>query len=231
MGFVADIVGGILGSNASKDAAKIQAKASEKATAAQLEMYETTRGDLAKYRTIGELASKDMMSMFVGSGTNVDDYTWDDFLNSDDYKNTYQFGLDSGLKALTRAASASGGLLGGSTVKALTQYGSNYANTMFSDAWSRFNTDRSNRFNRVFQLMGLGESAAAQTGAAGTVAANQISANTIAAGNAQAAGQIGAANAWSNTIGNMANSFSDWYSMNNDDNPDNDRPVTSLLFG
>lgn len=56
-GFVGDVAGAVIGGNAAKDAASTQAAAADRATDAQLEMYEQTREDLAPYRASGTAAN------------------------------------------------------------------------------------------------------------------------------------------------------------------------------
>jgi hypothetical protein len=117
---------------------------------------------------------------------------------------SYGFRFAEGQKALERSAASKGTLLTGGTLKALASYGQNMASTEFG-----------NIFNRNYQLAGLGLNAA-QTGAqagssygsqAGALGSN-YSANQgnliTGQGNANAAGQIGASNAWGETINNVA---------------------------
>lgn len=107
----------------------------------------------------------------------------------------YQFGLNQGQNALTNSAAARGGLYSGAAGKARDRYNQDYASTKYNDAYSRYNTDQSNQYNRLMGITGLGQSSANQTNALGAANATQTGSNLAAGANAAGAGQIGAANA------------------------------------
>jgi hypothetical protein len=124
---------------------------------------------------------------------------------------SYGFRFAEGQKALERSAAAKGTLLTGGTLKALAAYGQGLASTEFG-----------NIFNRNYQLAGLGLNAANSAAGAGTSYGNQVgntAANqaqtgvdlTTGAGNAQAAGSVASGNAWSNTLGGLANIAGQYY--------------------
>lgn len=118
----------------------------------------------------------------------------------------YAFRLTEGQKALDRSAAARGGLQSGSALKAAARFGQDYASNEYGNAYTRFNTDQSTKFNRLASLAGIGQTANAASAAAGqnyanqaggyamTNAANQGNA-ALAAGNARGAGYTGLANA------------------------------------
>lgn len=69
------------------------------------------------------------------------------------------------------------------------------------DQWYRGNTEENQRYGRLFQLAGLGDPVRAEGVNAGyTGAATDARADGA---NASAAGQVGAANAWSNALGSV----------------------------
>lgn len=139
----------------------------------------------------------------------------------------YQFRLQQGQKALQAQQSAGGGVLGGGAQKAAMQYGQGFASNEYQNAWNRVMQGRQQQYGMLSGLAGMGEQAAggltnaAMTGAGlGTNAAmgmNQYMGTTgllgtQAAGNmlmqgagAQAAGDIGAANAWNSMLGGIGN--------------------------
>lgn len=107
----------------------------------------------------------------------------------------YAFRLSEGQKALERSAAARGGLLSGGTGKALARFGQDYGSQEYTNAFNRYQTNRSNQLNPLQSLMGAGQTATnTLTGAAGTLGAAQA-ANLTNAGNARASGYIGQANA------------------------------------
>lgn len=95
----------------------------------------------------------------------------------------YQFRLDEGNKAINNAASARGNAVSGSALKALTNYGQNFASNEFNNAYQRANNMTQMGFgasNNIANFMG---------GNAAAVGGNQIN-----MGNATAANQIAGAN-------------------------------------
>lgn len=111
----------------------------------------------------------------------------------------YQFNLDEGRKQLEASAAARGGLYSGQALKALTQYGQNYADRTYGDY-----------MNRLAGISGIAQTVNAQNQQAGMNYANQAGANLINAGNARASGLLGQANAQSNMVNNLAG-IAGWY--------------------
>jgi hypothetical protein len=113
----------------------------------------------------------------------------------------YAFRLGEGLKALERSAAARGGLLSGSTGKALQRYGQDMASQEYGNAFNRFYTERQNLLNPLLSLSGRGQTASSelgqQAGQFGQAGANMLG----QIGNVQAAGTIGSANAINQAIG------------------------------
>ena len=111
------------------------------------------------------------------------------------FRNTpgYQFGLDTGRKQLESSAAARGGLYSGAALKALQQYGNDYADQQGYTPY----------MNRLASLAGMGQTVNNQNAQLGMNYANQAGANMMNAGNARASGIQGSADAWSNGIGNV----------------------------
>ncbi len=112
----------------------------------------------------------------------------------------YQARLDQGNKSINAAAAARGMGNSGRTMKELTKFGSDHAANEYGNA-----------YNRLASMAGIGQSATNQTGQYGSNYANQAGQNFSNIGNAQAAGQIGQANAVNSGIGNAVN----WGMQNN----------------
>lgn len=121
----------------------------------------------------------------------------------------YQFRMDQGLKGVQSSAAARGGLLNGGTLKALTQYGQDFASNEYGNAYNRFNNDQSTRFNRLSTIAGIGQTANNTIAGAGSNYANNVSQNQLAVGNANAANAIATGNA----INNGINNISSYYTM------------------
>lgn len=119
----------------------------------------------------------------------------------------YQFRLAEGQKGVENSAAARGGLLSGAALKAIQKYGQDYASNEFDRAWQRDNATKTNSFNRLQAIVGTGTGATQQVSdAAGQYATRTASVNGDL-GNAQAAGIMGQANAWSNGIGQTTNNL------------------------
>lgn len=115
----------------------------------------------------------------------------------------YQFRMNEGEKALLAGQSATGGTQNGATLKALQRYGQDYASGEYSSAYSRFNNDRTTRFNRLSSVAGIGQTAATTTGQMGSQAAGRIGENQLQAGNSRAASAINTGNAINSTVGSL----------------------------
>lgn len=113
----------------------------------------------------------------------------------------YDFRQGEGEKAMQRAAAA-GGLLGsGKYLKDAMRFNQGLATEEYGKAFDRFNVNKTNKFNRLAAVAGIGQTAANQTGAAAANFGSQIGSNMIGAGNAIAAGRVGGANAINAGIG------------------------------
>lgn len=106
----------------------------------------------------------------------------------------------------------------------LTDWTTNYNASLqqYQQAYNIFANNQNNASNKLNAWAGLGQTTAGQLGSAGLGYANlfgntqQQGAGTIGdlytqAGNANAAGQVGSANAWGSTLGNTANNLSSLY--------------------
>ena len=213
MSFVGKAIGSITGANkqakAAQQAANTQAAATREATQIQKDMYDQTRTDLMPYADAGRDSLAQLMGQMGPNGYFNQTYTGQDIYNDP----SYQFRLQQGQDAIQSGAAARGGLLSGATLKALQGYGQDMASQEYQNAYNRFNADQTNQYNRLSNLVGVGQNAAAQQGNAGAQTAQAVANNTMAGANAQAAGQIAAGNRTANNfgallgVGNMVSGF------------------------
>ena len=205
MSFVGKAIGSITGANqqakAAQNAAKTQANAAEKASQIQKDMFDQVRGDLNPYRTAGNDALTQLMGKMQPNGFFNQTYSGQDIYDDP----SYQFRVNQGNNAIQGSAAAQGGLLSGATLKALQNYGQESASQEYQNAYNRFNADQTNQYNRFYNLVGMGQNAAAQTGNAGTQTAQAIANNTMQGANSQAAGTIAAGNRTANTFNAVLN--------------------------
>lgn len=219
------VVGAAVSSNASKKAASTQAGAADRAAGLQDEQYWQTRqdqldqlkqqrADTQPYRDAGMAALSQLSGGTAAGGEFNRNFNMSDFQADPGA----QFRLSQGEQGINRAATASGSRYSGATLKALSRFNSDLASQEYGAAYSRFNTDTGNRFNRLSSLAGTGQTSVAQSGQASQNAYGQIA----AAGQANAAGQgaalqnaaaarasgyVGTANAVNNVIGTGVNAY------------------------
>ena len=208
----ATVVGSLIGAKASKSAASTQAAAAEQASDLQREIFQQTRADQEPWRQAGVNALGVMQSTAgnvpaafkFGAG----DYQADP---------GYAFRLSEGQKALDRQAAARGGLISGGALKAAQRFGQEMGSQEYQSAYNRaltgYNTDvaRENQlYNRQAALAGIGQTSTNLVGQAGQNYATNVGNLMTGAGAAQAAGQVGVANALTSGMGTYLN-----YSQNN----------------
>lgn len=202
------VLGSVISANGAQSAADTQAAAANSASQVQQNMFNTTQKNLQPYMQAGETSLSSLLSGLglagdpkgTGYGSLTQPFTAQQFQSSPGY----QFQLQQGLQGVTNAASATGGINSGNTLKALTQYGQGVANQDYYNALNAYTAQQNNTFNKLQTVAGSGQNASANLGALGSQVAGQIGANTIGAGNAAAAGQVGAANAIGSGISSLS---------------------------
>ena len=211
--------GSAYASKKSSSAAKTQAASADRASEIQQENFEQTRKDLMPYKQAGDTSLSQLMGQMGTNGYFNQSYEGDKFNFQADP--SYKFRQQQGFDGIQSQAAAQGGLLSGATLKALNEYNSNLASQEYGNAFNRwqstdnnnyerFNADQTNRYNRLSNLVGIGQNAAAQVGNAGAQTAQAVANNTMSGANSIAAGQVASANNWANTannLGSMATSY------------------------
>jgi hypothetical protein len=213
MGIETAIIGSaILGAASSRSAAKTQVGAADRAAELQRSQFEQTRADQAPYREAGynALANLQRTAGNVPGAFKFGNYEF----NADP---GYGFRLSEGQKALDRQAAARGGLISGGALKAATRFGQEMGSQEYGNAYNRaltsYNTDvaRENQlYNRQAGLAGIGQTSTNLVGQAGQNYATSAGNLMTGGAAAQAAGQVGQANALTGGLGTYLN-----YSQNN----------------
>ena len=207
----ATVAGSMYSSRQAGKAAKTQAASADRASQIQRDMYDQTRKDLDPYKQAGDTSLSQLMGQMTPDGYFNQTYTGQDIYSDP----SYQFRLQQGQDAIQSSAAAKGGLLTGATLKALQNYGQESASQEYSNAYNRFNADQTNRYNRLSNLVGIGQNAAAQVGNAGAQTAQAVANNTMAGANSIAAGQVASANNWANTANNLGSMATSYAMMKN----------------
>ena len=198
---VTGLVGAMIGADASKKAAKTQAKSAKDANKLIWDMYQQSRDDSMPWLTTGKDALGKLSDMTKDGSDYMRGFNLSDFQADPGY----QFRMDEGQKALERSAAANGNLNSGATLKALSRYGQDYASNEYNNAYNRWNNDHTTTWNRLSSLAGMGQTQSAQLGNWGQQTGALMGNNIIGAGNAIAAGKIGAANSWNGALTNIGN--------------------------
>lgn len=192
------VVGGIgsslLQSDAAGNAADTQSQSTAAATGEQRRQYDTTREDFRPYREVGYRTLPTLESEVNRLPTPQE-------VMSDP---GYQFGLDQGQKALDRKAAAAGGRVSGASLKAASEYATNYATTGYDAAYKR----RQDRLNRLAALAGIGQTAVSGGANLGQQSSNAISGLISSQGDATAAAGLARGNIWGNAINSLTASGS-----------------------
>ena len=164
-------LGTILGSNTLADAANASA-------AVQEHMFDVTQQNLQPFISAGTGAIPQLENL---AGTGPGGIAGEEAA----LRQTpgYQFQMDEGLNALLSKSTATGGVGGGNTLKALLGYSQGLADSTYQT-----------QFNDTMGVAQLGENAGAHLGTAATAAGTGIGNSLIQAGNANAAGIAGLTN-------------------------------------
>jgi hypothetical protein len=196
-----------VGALASKSASKTQAGAAAQAIDVSQRQYEQTREDQAPYREAGYNALAEMQRT-AGNVPGAFKFGASDYQADPGYA----FRLSEGQKALDRQAAARGGLISGGALKAAQRYGQEMGSQEYQNAYNRaytgYGTDvaRENQlYNRQAALAGIGQTSANLTGQFGAANAANVGNLMTGAGAAQAAGQVGIANAVTGGLGTYLN--------------------------
>jgi len=186
----------LIGASAAKGAAKTQSAAADRAAELQNEQFQQTRQDQMPWLRAGEQALNKLIPMTDYTKFGMDQFQQDP---------GYAFRLAEGQKALDRSAAARGGLISGGALKAAQRYGQDMGSQEYMNAFNRYQTERAAQLQPLQSLAGVGQTTAAQLGQAGqnyaTNAGNMITGGAAA----QAAGQVGAANAITGGLGTYMN--------------------------
>lgn len=189
----AAVVGAAGTAIAGSEAANAQKSAANKAANTQLQMYNTTRGDLLPYNQFGQAALPELNNLISGDPSQVQ--------RGLEALPGYQFDLTQGLKSVQNSAAARGLGVSGAALKGAAQYATGLADNTYGA-----------QYNRLMSAAGLGESAAAQTGNYATQTGQNVGNAYMNAGNAQAAGYAAMGNAFNSAVGSIPAAMM-WNSM------------------
>lgn len=194
------VASGLIGADAAKSAAQAQVDAANRAAETQKYIFDTLNQQQAPYREAGYSALKDIQGQLPYLTSK---YTPEDFAKNIDPG--YAFRLKQGQMAAERAGNIRG--MTGNVLTGLQDYTQGLASQEYANAFQRNLAQKQNIYNTLAGIAGLGQTAQGQTTtAAGNYGTNVANLMTGGAA-AQAAGQIGQANALTGALGNVMNTY------------------------
>lgn len=198
MTWVAAAIAGsaVIGGYASSRAAREQAKATDRATAAQERMFNRQVELQEPFRQAGVNALPELIEASRYTPFSMEQFQQDP---------GYAFRMREGLKALDRSAAARGGLLSGNQLRGVTQFGQELGSQEYTNAFNRYQAERAARLNPLQSLTGMGQSTAANVAGQAGQLGQSMAGNIIGAGNARASGYMGMANALTGGLGQYLN--------------------------
>jgi hypothetical protein len=207
------VISGSMSASAQKKAAQTQANAAARAQDQLLAAGEEASQGYAPYTEAGKTALSDITSQlpyFQQQFTNQD-------LNSY-LAPGYEFRLGQGQKANLQASNLTGGAVSGNALRSLQDYSQNFASGEYANAFNQFQSQRTNIYNQLSDIAKMGLTGQQGTANALLGTGTNIASITSGLGNAQAASQIGQANAYGGAVQGVSNAAA-YYGMNNMNNP------------
>ena len=187
------LIGSAMQSNAAQSAAQTQLQGTQYAADIQKQMFDVLNAQQAPYRQAG-YGALNQISTMLPSLTSVP--TAQDIQNMPGY----QFAVQQGTKAANQAANV---LSPGSTQQqAIGKFVSDYT---LGQAYPQFLNTRTNIYNTLAGIAGLGQVSTGQTSALGQNTASNLSSLATSGANALASGQIGSANALAGGVSSLGN--------------------------
>jgi hypothetical protein len=182
-----NLISGYMQADAAKEGAQMQYEAANRAAALQEKQYE----DLGPYRESGKLGLnkiREMLPYFTKEVTAEDLRRMPGF----------EFGLNQGTGAAGQAMNVGGG--GSNVNMARTKFATDYATNVGLPAYI---SQRTGIYNTLANIAGIGQKSQEQSGGI----ASNIGQLGIGGATALGAGNIGAANAYSNAIGSAGSNY------------------------
>lgn len=187
----------LIGASAARGAASSQSDAANRAADLQNQQYQQTRQDQMPWMQAGQTA----LNALTPLATNYQKFGMDQFTQDPGYA----FRMKQGMNALNNQAAARGGLISGNALKAAQGYGQEMGSQEYQNAFNRYQTERNAQLNPLQSLAGVGQTTASQLGQTGAANAANVG-NLITGGAAaNAAGQVGGANAITSGLGTYLN--------------------------
>jgi hypothetical protein len=186
----------LIGARAAGKAADTQAGAMNRSAELQYQQYQDTVARQKPFYDVGVNALPELVS-----ASRYEPFTMDKFQADPGYA----FRLSEGQKQLERSAAARGGLLSGGTGKALQRFGQEMGSQEYTNAFNRYQAERTARLQPLQALTGMGQSTGQQISNAGQTMASNVGDAMGSAAAARASGYVGTANALTSGLNTYLN--------------------------
>ena len=186
----------LIGARAAGKAADTQAGAMNRAAELQYQQYQDTVARQKPFYDVGVNALPELVEASKYRNFDMNQFQADP---------GYAFRLSEGQKALERSAAARGGLLSGGTGKALQRFGQDYGSQEYTNAFNRYQAERTARLQPLQALTGMGQSTGQQISSAGQTMASNVGDAMGSAAAARASGYVGTANALTSGLNTYLN--------------------------
>lgn len=201
----ASLASGFMGASAARSAARQQMQAIREGRAELGRAYNEAKGYYTPYQEAGKEGLNALRGMMEYKPMTAADMQLDP---------GYQFRLQEGLKQFQGAAGARGGLLSGATIRGGQKYSQDVASQEYQNAFNRYLTNRQEQLRMPLYFSNMGMQSASDLANLSSSYGSNI-ANLIGqGGQAQSAGTMGAANAWSNALGGVSNAVGSYMMAN-----------------
>lgn len=170
-GLLGNVIGGKGAAKSAKQAARIQAAASDRAIAEEKRQYDTTRTDFMPYLDTGKLGLGGLGDLVGVNGNDKQQTAIDALMASPYYRSLYS----NGEEAILQNGSATGGIRGGNMQRGLADFGRDTLNQTIQQQMSA-----------LAGLAGMGMGATNSVSNFGQNAANNIANLQVGKGQAQA---------------------------------------------
>jgi hypothetical protein len=178
----------LFGGYSANKAADKQGEAAQRDAELRLAMFNTQNAQMQPFRQSGYESLDEIRRLqpYLNKQYTAEDFRADP---------GYQFRLQQGGAATQNVGNQAGGAISGNTLKAMMDYNQNSSATEFGAAFNRDQTQKSNIFNRLTNIAGLGANVVNAGATASNAAAEGIGQAYTNQGAADASRYIGTSNA------------------------------------
>lgn len=207
MGWVAaavagsSVVSGVMGANAAGQASDAYTNAANRGLQYNQDMYNKVAGMNQPYQDTGQ-KGLNLYNNLADSGYLTAQPTMNDLTT---LMPNYKFGLEQGLGQYNSQLNAAGGLVSGNAIQGGQMFAQDYAGNSLNNAFNQYQANRSNVVSNVNALTNIGQQANATVAGAASGTSQNATNMLSNIGNAQAAGIMGQANAYTSGLNNISN--------------------------